>query len=77
MKKEKRTKEKRELLKEEMKPKVDIIKEASILYDGRQFLIKIPREISRFYNIKKKDKFRFVIKPTAKGEGINKFEIIK
>lgn len=75
MDKNKRTKE--ELLKEEMKPRVDIIKEVNILYDGRQNLIKIPKEISRFYNIKKGDKLRLIVKPISKGKGINKFSIIK
>lgn len=38
------------------KPTLDvgkIVKSASISYDGKQFLIRIPREISRFFNLKK------------------------
>ncbi len=77
MEKKKSTKGQVEVLKDEMQPKVDIIKDASILFDGRQFLVKIPKEISRFYNMKKRNKFRFIVKPIAKGKGINKFEIIK
>ena len=57
-----------EQLKEELKPKVDIIKTANILFDGRQFMVKLPQEISRFYNIKKGDKFKFDVKPIKKGE---------
>lgn len=64
-------------LKGELKLKIDIIKEVKIQHDGNQFTIKIPKEISNFYNLKKGDRLKLIIKPTAKGEGENTFEIIK
>ena len=69
---------KAEKIKEELKPNVDIVKEVSVIFDGRQFLIKLPREISNFYDLKKGDKIRLIVnvkEPTEKH--INYFEIIK
>lgn len=66
-----------EKIKKEIRPKVDIVKEVKIQYDGKQHMIKIPKEISSFYNIKKGDEFRFVVKPVEKGRGENSFEIIR
>ncbi len=69
---------KAEKIKEELKPNVDIVKEVSVLFDGRQFLIKLPREISNFYELKKGDKIRLIvnIKEHPKTH-INYFEVIK
>ncbi len=69
---------KAEKIKEEIKPNVNIVKEVSVLFDGRQFLIKLPREISNFYELKKGDKLRLVvnIKEYPK-KHINYFEVIK
>lgn len=64
-------------IKEELKPKINIVKEVSILYDGKQYMIKIPKEISDFYKIEKGNKIKFTIKPISKGKGENSFEIIK
>lgn len=55
----------------------DIKKIVSVLFDGRQFLIKLPSEITKFYDIKKGDKIILNVKPTAKGKGINSFEVMK
>ena len=67
-----------EKIKDQLKPNVDIVKEVSVLFDGRQYLIKLPREISNFYELKKGDKLRLTvnIKEHPK-EHINYFEIIK
>ncbi len=53
-----------------------IVKDVAILFDGKQFMVKIPKEISEFYNLKKGSKLRLIVKPTAKGEGQNYFEVI-
>ncbi len=71
-------KKKAEKIKEEIKPNVDIIKEVSVLFDGRQFLIKLPREISNFYELKKRDKIQLRVNVKQPPEKhINYFEIIK
>jgi hypothetical protein len=38
-----------------------IRKEATINYDGRQFFVRIPSEISRFYRLKKGDKAELLV----------------
>ncbi len=38
-----------------------LVKKAKILYDGKQFMIKIPKEISELYHIKKGYSFVFDI----------------
>lgn len=71
-------KKKAEKIREEIKPNVDIVKEVSVLFDGRQFLIKLPKEISNFYELKKGDKIRLrvnVKQPPDKH--INYFEIVQ
>ena len=61
-----------------IKPNVDIVKEVSVLFDGRQFLIKLPREISNFYELKKGDKIQLRVNVKQPPEKhINYFEIIK
>ena len=71
-------KKKAEQIKKELKPNVDIVKEVSVLFDGRQFLIKIPREISNFYELKKGDKLKLVVNIKEHPEKhINYFEVIK
>ncbi len=55
----------------------DIKKVVSVLFDGRQLLIKLPSEIEKFYNIEKGDKIILTVKPIAKGKGINSFEVMK
>lgn len=63
---------------EEIKPNVDIVKEVSVLFDGRQFLIKLPREISNFYELKKGDKLKLKVNvKQPPDEHINYFEVIK
>ncbi len=69
-----------ERLKYESELSVDCIKEVSILFDKnkKQYSIKIPKEIVDIFNIKKGDKFRFVVEIKENQEEIkNKFEIIK
>ncbi len=71
-------KKKAEKIKEQIKPNVDIVKKVSVLFDGRQFLIKLPREISNFYNLKKGDKLRLRVNVKEPPEKhINYFEVIK
>ena len=56
----------------------DIDKEMTILFDGKQFMIKIPKEVSEFLKIKKGDKFRFIIEiPEDKNEEPIKTDIFK
>ncbi len=57
-------------------PSLAITKEVAILFDGKQFMVKIPKEISDFYDLKKGKKIRLVVKPITKGKGQNYFEII-
>ncbi len=73
----KKSTNKRDMLKEELKPNLNIVKEATILFDGRQFMIKIPKEISNFYKIKKGNKLKMIVTPIKKNQGENSFEIIK
>tara|TARA_Y100000310_G_scaffold302836_1_gene340605 strand:- start:6090 stop:6317 length:228 start_codon:yes stop_codon:yes gene_type:complete len=72
-------KTKQERLKEEIEDhKVSaslINKVSSVLYDGKQFMIKIPIEISRFFKLKKGDKFEFFIDVKKKKEEDHRFRI--
>ena len=77
MKKEKGTNNEFDSVSSELVPNLDIKKDVTILFDGKQFMIKIPKEISEFYNLKKGKKMRLVVKPKGKGNGENSFEIIK
>ncbi len=61
----------------ELVPNLDIKKEVTILFDGKQFMIKIPKEIAEFYKLKKGKKMKLVVKPKGEGKGENSFEIIK
>ena len=61
----------------DLDPVLDIVKDATILFDGKQFMIKIPKEISEFYRLKKGQKFRLKVSPFNVAEGQNSFEIIK
>ena len=45
----------------EEKPK--IIKMSSILFDGNQLTLKIPKEIAQAYNMEKGDKFIWNVRP--------------
>lgn len=69
---------KAEKIKQEIKPNIDIVKEVSVLHDKRQFLIKIPTEISNFYDLERGDKMRLIvnIKEHPK-KPVNYFEVIK
>jgi len=69
---------KAERLKEEIRPKVDIERTASVLYDGRQYSLKIPREVISYLKIKKGDKINFIIRlkqPPEQDEKV--FEVIQ
>jgi hypothetical protein len=61
---------------QELKPDLSIVKDVSILFDGKQYMIKIPKEVSEFYNLKKGKKMRLKVTPIAEGEGNNTFEVI-
>lgn len=52
-----------ELIKE---PNADIEKFSKLSSDGRNLLIRIPKEIVDFLNLKKGDKFRWLVKPKTK-----------
>ena len=77
MKKVNGTNSKIDSVNSELVPNLDIKKEVTILFDGKQFMIKIPKEISEFYNLKKGKKMKLVVKPKARGKGENSFEILK
>jgi hypothetical protein len=42
---------------------INIRKTVKISYDGKQFLIRIPNEISSYYNLKKGDELEILIEP--------------
>ncbi len=69
---------KEELLKQS-EPQIDITREMKVLFDTKQYSIKIPREIERFYDLKKGDKIKLIVEiPSDKTKKpINRFEIIK
>lgn len=46
----------------------DIKKGVRIQDDGKQFLIRIPKEVSRFLKLKKGDKFIFIVQISPKGK---------
>ena len=58
---------------------VNIDKSMSILWDGRQFMVKLPKELSEFYKIKKGDKLRFIIdfSDDEAATPVNRFEVIQ
>lgn len=64
---------------DELDREVNIDKELNILHDGKQFMVKIPKEVSEFLKIEKGDKFRFIIDmPEDPGEKPKlNFEVIK
>jgi len=60
-----------------LSPDLSIVKDVSILFDGKQYMVKIPKEIAEFYNLKKGMKMRLKVTPVSKGQGENSFEIIE
>jgi hypothetical protein len=54
-----------EIRKRHMKEKRDIIKEAKLTYDGKQFLVRIPVDISSLLQMKRGDmiEFKFTMHP--------------
>ncbi|MDK2947431.1 MAG: hypothetical protein PWQ63_591 [Methanolobus sp.] len=42
----------------------EIKKKVKISYDGKQFLIRIPNEISKYYNLRKGDEVEIIIEET-------------
>lgn len=72
-----RTKKSSEKILNGLTPDIAIKKDVTILFDGKQFMIKIPKEISNFYNMKKGKKIRLIVKPEGKGNGVNTFEVIR
>ena len=55
---------------------IPIIKEMTILNDGKQFMVRIPKEVVDFFKIKKGDTFVFNIQ-IQKDNSINTFEVKK
>jgi len=49
-----------------------IEKDVKISYDGRQLMIRIPREITDFYELKKGDAIRMIIKLSGKDKRSNR-----
>lgn len=64
--------------KKETKP-ITITKYISILFDGNQHTIKLPKIFSRLYNLKKRDTLKLYVKiPLNKSEDpIQTFEVLK
>lgn len=55
---------------------IPIIKEMTILNDGKQFMVRIPKEVVDFFKIEKGDIFVFNIE-IQKDNSINTFEVKK
>ena len=55
---------------------IPINKKMNILFDGRQFMVRIPKEVVDFFKIEKGNTFEFDININSKGS-INKFYINK
>jgi len=51
-------------------------KDVDVIWDGRQFGIKIPKKVADAIKINKEDKFRFHLLPKGKGFDL-KMELIK
>ena len=52
------------------------IEDATVSYDGKQFLVRIPGDIARAIKMKKGDKFRFIVKNTL-SESVLSIEYIR
>lgn len=58
-------------------PNVDIVKHATVQFDGKQFMIKLPKEIAEFYDMKKGDTIELVVCiDPEKNNHTNTFEVI-
>ena len=55
---------------------IPIIKEMTILNDGKQFMVRIPKEVVDFFKIEKGDTFVFNIE-IQEDNSINTFEVKK
>lgn len=55
---------------------IPIIKEMTILNDGKQFMVRIPKEVVNFFKIEKGDTFVFNIQ-IQNDNSINTFEVKK
>jgi len=55
---------------------IPIIKEMTILNDGKQFMVRIPKEVVDFFKIEKGDTFVFNIQ-IQNDSSINTFEVKK
>ena len=49
------------IIEETENPEEKIEKMATISFDGDQYLVRIPKKISDFLNLQKKDKIRFIV----------------
>jgi len=49
-----------------------IEKDVKLSYDGRQLMIRIPREITEFYELKKGDTIRMIVKISAEDKRSNR-----
>lgn len=58
---------------------LDCKKDVNVLFDKnrKQYSIKIPKEISEIYNLKKGDKFRFIVEIRENEMVRGKFEVVK
>ena len=58
-------------------PNIDIIKYATVQYDGKQFMIKLPKEITEFYKLKKGDTIKLAVRIDTQGnDHKTEFEVI-
>lgn len=58
-------------------PETLIEKTVSVNYDGKQFFIRIPKEISDYFKLKKKDSVKFIINISYIEETKEKIMVVK
>lgn len=60
--------------------RAEIIKEASVTWDGRQFLVRFPKKISEGIELNKEDRIRFKLtlpKPRTQENPILNIEVVR
>ena len=58
-------------------PEVKIQKTASISFDGDQYLVRIPKRISDYLELKKKDKIKFIVDVTIVEETKKRYMVVE
>lgn len=75
------TKEEEKEVKKILEKKEEIVVETAISWDGKRLLVRIPREIEDFLDLKSRDRFKknflFKIKEDATGKVTKEFDIVE